>query len=104
MRFFLYTYAIEDNFRRSCEYGVFGAKRDGTGLETKVKQLRRGDLILIRMGDQGREAAEGPARLEFFGCCKVAGTVLDQSVSSPYRDLLWSDEVSSGTVLYPLRV
>src|SRR2546425_2788731 len=96
MRYFLYTYAVPQNWDITCRSGVFGTKKDNTGLPTKVKQLRRGDIILIRDGSK--------EKLEFFGCCRVSGDVFDHHAYSPFRDFLWHDESLEQRVIYPLRV
>lgn len=97
MRFFLYTYDKSQNYAISQRAGVFGAKMDATGLGTKIKQLRQGDLILIRNGNAKHS-------LEFFGYCMVCGKIFDHDSWSPFRDLLWSDEIVSERVIYPFRV
>jgi hypothetical protein len=96
MRYFLYTYVSAQNWDTTVKSGVFGTKKDGTGLPTKVKALRRGDLIVIRDG----------SRQEFtvLGACIVSGDVFDQAQYSPYKDLLWEDEKRANATTYPLRV
>jgi hypothetical protein len=96
MRYFLYTYVSAQNWDTTRKAGVFGTKKDATGLPTKVKALRRGDLIIIRDG----------SRQDFtvLGACIVNGDVFDQSQYSPYKDLLWEDEKQTNTTTYPLRV
>jgi hypothetical protein len=96
MRFFLYTYAVARNYEISHSFGVVGAKKDGAGLPKKFRQLRHGDIILIRNGVR--------QTLKFFGYCCVCGRVLDQSGESPYKNFLWSDEERAQRVIYPLRV
>jgi len=95
-RFFLYTYSLHANFIISKRTGVFGTWKDETGLDTKVKQLRRGDLIIIRNGEE--------KLLHFLGQCRVVGDVFNQYEYSPYRDLLWQDEIDQGQIFYPMRV
>lgn len=97
MRFFLYTYATRKNWDESKRTCVFGTWKDRTGLATKVQRLKRGDLIVIRNGECRHE-------LKCFGAGRVFGDVFDQERFSPYRDLLWKDEVEAGKVLYPMRV
>ena len=99
MRYFLYTYVSRQNWETTVKAGVFGSKKDDTGLPTKVKALRRGDLIVIRDG----------SRQEVFtilGCCTVCGDVFDQDLTdcSRYPKLLWSDEKNKNQLIYPLRV
>lgn len=91
MKLFLYTYTnnAAENFKITKEYGVFGGKK-------RYWQLHRDDLILIRDGSKNDE-------LTLFGCCRVTGEGFDQR-SSPYRDLLWADEVKSNKVVYPFRI
>ncbi len=96
MRYFLYTYSLQDNFDMSRRAGVFGAPKDHTGLESKFLKLRRGDLIIIRDGRK--------KQLSFFGCCKVVGETFDHERFSPFRDFLWPDEQAKQKVIYPLRV
>ncbi|MGH8194774.1 MAG: hypothetical protein ACREQ8_10280 [Woeseiaceae bacterium] len=96
MRFFLYTYKMSANFQISRRAGVFGAPYDATGLPTKVRQLRRGDIIIIRDATH--------SELRFFGRCVVVGDVFDQEKYSPFRDHLWEDEIEQERVIYPLRV
>jgi hypothetical protein len=97
MRIFLYTYKSKGNFELSIKAGVFGAWKDRTGLATKIQKLKRGDLIIIRN-------AASKINLEIFGCGRVVGDVYDQEHFSPYRDLLWNDEINAGKTLYPMRV
>lgn len=96
-RFFLYTYNKFQNYSISKRGGVFGTRKDATGLETKVKKLHAGDIILIRDGTV-------KSSIEFFGYCIVCGTVFDHDSWSPFRDLLWHDEIVDGKVIYPVRV
>lgn len=96
MQLFLYTYAAPENYDLSKRAGVFGTWKDDTGLATKVHRLAREDLIIIRNGRC--------RSLEFFGVGRVVGDIYDQHQFSPYRDLLWKDEVDSGKILYPIRV
>jgi hypothetical protein len=97
MRFFLYTYTFSGNYQVSVRAGVFGTKRDRSGLPTKVGRLKRDDLVLIRDGLR-------PGALKIQGCCRVTGSVFDHSEYSPYRDFLWKDELLFKRVIYPLRV
>lgn len=96
MKIFLYTYSVPENFEISQRLGVFGTPVDRAGLAGKVRQLRRGDLIVVRDGTQ--------SALRFLGHCKVVGDVFDQSRSSPFKELLWNDECVRGHVIYRLRV
>ncbi|MGH7612680.1 MAG: hypothetical protein ACREMW_01380 [Gemmatimonadales bacterium] len=96
MRFFLYTYAVPENWAITRRAGVFGTKKDRTGLPSKVRHLRRDDLILIRDGTK--------EQLQFFGCCRVCGDVFDHDKYSPFRDFLWQEEITHQRVIYPLRV
>ena len=95
MRYFLYTYSLAEDFDISRRAGVFGARKDGAGLESKFWNLQRGDLIIIR---DGRKKP-----LSFFGCCRVSGNVFDHGEYSPFVDLLWRDEQAEQRVIYPLR-
>lgn len=96
MRYFLYTYASRVNWDTTRRYGVFGTKKDGTGLPTKVGDLEPGDIIIIRNGSK--------KTLAFVGCCKVLLKPFDQDIDSPYKDYLWKDEESQHRIIYPLRV
>lgn len=96
MRYFLYTYASPTNYQTSEKFGVFGAKKDGTDLGTKIKQLRHGDVVLIRDGSKDV--------FEFLGCCVICGPVIDQDETSHYKDYVWPDEKKNNKVIYPLRV
>jgi hypothetical protein len=97
MRYFLSTYSLGENFDVSRAAGVFGARKDQAGLESKFRKLQRGDLIIIR---DGRKKWS----LRFFGYCRVVGEVFDQDKSSPFRDFLWPDEEAKQKIIYPLRV
>ncbi len=94
MRYFLATYISIENFEISKIFGVFGAPKSKA---SKIKELQRGDLVIIRDGRRRRPLA-------FFGYCKVVGDVWDQDKRSPYRDFLWRDEQDRQKILYPLRV
>lgn len=80
MRFFLHSYAIYNNFDITVRSGVFGAKKDKTGLESKIRRLKRGDIIIIR--DATQQA------FQMFGYCKVVGDIFDQFAFSPYKDFI----------------
>jgi len=96
MRFFLYTYRYPGNYEVSVKACVFGTKKDHAGLPTKVRKLKRGDIILIRDGLRDK--------LTVHRCCRVTGDVFDHDAYSPYRDFLWTDEQLFKKVIYPLRV
>ena len=100
MRYFLFTYNIEHNFQRSKEIEVFGARHDGTGISTKVHNLRKRDIILIRNSLSSSFS-------NFFGYCIVTGRVFNQLNRfsfSPFKDFLWDDELRNCNVIYPDRV
>jgi hypothetical protein len=96
MRYSLYTYSLQENFSISQSEGVFGAPKNHAGLQSKVLQLRRDDIIIIRDGRK--------RRLSFFGHCAVVGDVFDHNQYSPSADFLWRDEQAGQRVIYPLRV
>lgn len=100
MRYFLYTYNCEHNFLRSKKIEVFGARHDKTGLSTKVHNLRKSDIILIRNSLSSSFS-------NFFGYCIVTGKVFNQLnrfIFSPFKDFLWDDELRNCNVIYPDRV
>ncbi len=104
MRFFLHTYELESNWDISVAAGVFGAKRNCTGLETKVRRLVPGDVILIRNSEYDFDGINERLRV-FPSALRVTGTMIDQSRNaSAYPKLLWDDENYHRYVIYPLRV
>jgi len=97
MRYFLYSYENRQNFNVTREHRVFGApKGGGDHPDTNVRELREGDIIIIR--DASMQS------LHFLGYCVVSGQVRDQEdPNSPWPDLLWKDELAQSRVIYHLR-
>lgn len=97
MRLFLFTYYGNKNFVTTKHYETFGAKKDGTGLSTKISKLRRGDLIVYRDGSE-------KSCCSLFGASFVSGKVFDQEKDSPFKSEFWPDEENFGKPIYSLRV
>lgn len=96
VRYFVYTYAIYENYQITRDNRVFGApKYGGDHLATKVEKLSPGDIIIIRDGSKDY--------LRFFPYCAVAGPLYDQDEGSPWPNLLWHDEFQNRRVIYHLR-
>ena len=96
-RLFLTTYTSAENYKQSVRVGVFGAPNSNAVMEAKVRELKRGDLILIRDSSASHNVT-------LLGCGVVVGDVFHQDTTTPFRDLLWPDEVRANQVLYKLRV
>jgi ssDNA-binding Zn-finger/Zn-ribbon topoisomerase 1 len=97
MRFFLHSYRNSDNFKISKSKNIFGCPDTKDGLPTKFKNLKNGDIVIIR--DSSTES------LKVLGCCIVKGTPNDiRHKIQSFSDLLWSDEIKEGKIIYPYRV
>jgi hypothetical protein len=98
MRLYLYNYAVDGNWEVTLERSVVGIPHDATGMDTKATELEVGDVVVIH--DNTWDYAD----FRVFGACLVAGPVLIQRLDkTPWKDLLWKDEVEARRVIYPFR-
>src|SRR5687768_6564885 len=84
-RILLLTYNRVEHLLTTYRHGVIGVPGDPAN-ETKLKRMRPGDWILIRVSDFDAFQASRPAR--------ITGRFIDQrKPGSPYPTSLWEEEI-----------
>ena len=95
-RILLLTYNRPEHISTTYRQGVIGVPNERAN-ETKLKRMRVGDWVLIRVSAFEEFQAARPAR--------ITGRFIDQrKVGSPYAPLLWEEELELGRIVYPFRI